>query len=228
MRGTFFLEGAGWNSNNTAALRTMVSAGTMEVASHTWSHTNLTYDHALNFSQTGGANCTVAFDGATITCDCDGTDYDQTCDTTATATDTLGEIITALHSKKGWTVAKSTTGGQAANNIYDNAKATSFTNLLATAEPCDIDFDRTGYTTGLFKDEIADAKTWMAGTLVNGAGNVTDGQTGATYVCNSLAAPYNAFDAESEAAAKASGYLISRGTLDTETATGTYYGLQYG
>lgn len=182
-------------------VRTLLQGGTMEIGLHGYSHTSLIYAHALNFSQAGGANCTVAFDGSTITCDCDDTDYDQTLDTTNASYDTVGEIVTALNGSKGWTVAKSTTDSQTASYISDSALATSFASMGATAEPCDIDFDRTGIESGLLKDEMADAKTLLENTVVNGAGNITDPQTGNTYQVNSFGATYYLGDATTKAAA---------------------------
>ena len=183
--------------------RALMSRGVFEIGLHGYSHTNLTYANALLFSQTGGSNCTVAFDNTTITLNCDGTDYDNTLDTTNAAYDTIVEIVSALNGVKGWTVAKSTTGSQTASSISDSALATSLATLLATPEPCDITFNRAGIGEGLFKDEIADAKDFLEDSIINVLGNLTDPQTGATYSVNTYGATYNAGDAATKAAAYA-------------------------
>jgi len=198
MAGSFFIEQASWNTSNNDNLVSMDSDGYLLPAVHSYSHTNLTYSHALNFSQAGGSNCTVAFDGSSITLDCDGTDYDGTLDVTDSNYDTVSEIITALNGTNGWTVAKSSTDGQDDTRIYDNCLASSFATMSATAEPCDIDLDRSGYSTGFFKNEISDPKAWLAGIL------------GREVV--SFGAPFNALDTDSRAAIISSGYALGRGS----------------
>lgn len=203
VKGTYFLNQTQWDSGDTADLQAMVLTGAMSVGAHGYSHSDLNYSHGLNFSQTGGTTCTAAFDGTTITEDCDGSDYDNTYITTGK---TLGEIITALNGVKGWTVAKSTTGSQSASNISGNIKASSFAVLTATAAPVDLDFNlQADLLAGYWKDEMADPKAWLT-ALINASGDITDPQTGSTYVCNSLGFPFNTYTAGAYAAARTAGF----------------------
>lgn len=186
-----------------------------EVGLHGYSHTNLSYKHALTFTYGGAdANPTVTFtavvdsgDGV-IHLETDGND-DLDIDTTSASYDTLGEIV-ALSGTSNWAIAKSTTVGQTANQISLSIKAIALATKAQTAAPCDIDFDRTGYNRGFFKAEITDAIEELA-DLVNANGTVTAGQTGEAYVPLTMAAPYNAWDRDARQAAIDAGLKAARG-----------------
>lgn len=225
MKGTWGVYPYTLDAGDYAAVREIAAGGTVEIAVHGGYHTDLIYDHALNFSQSGGSNPTVAFDGTTITLSCDGTDYDNS----YVVTDkTIDEIITALNGVKGWTVAKSTTDSQIATQINGSQPATVLATLTETAAPVNIDFDKTtadctgGGCSAFYKTNVYDAKSYMADTVVNGAGNVTDPQTGATYVANTLLAPYNDLDTDSKTAIRTSGYTNSRCVAGAVYAVGNY------
>lgn len=204
-KGTFYLEGSNWDFENNNDLRNMVSGGVMEVANHSWSHTNLTTTHAINISQTGGVNCSASFNGSTINLDCDGSDYDQIIDTTDANNDTLGEIVTRYSSVKGWTLIK------ASSYVYDKTKASSLLISVSTTVPCSLDFDLSGIdgSVGLIKDEIFDSKTWLT-SLINENGDVVDGQTNSAFVAQSFGYPNNSGTEVSRAATINANYTNAR------------------
>jgi hypothetical protein len=64
---------------------------------------------------------------------------------------------------------------------------------------------------GFFKGEICDAKTQLA-AMINGGGNITDPQTGATYVTRSM---YSGLNADFDTVVKAAGFITNVGTTMT-------------
>lgn len=239
--GTFYVElvnsSGSLSSEEVSNLRSLIENGIMEVASHSHSHVNETYDHAMTFNNTTGANCTVAVNTGIITLNCDGTDYDETIDTTTASYDTIAEVV-AYNGTKGWSVSKSATDSQNTSFIHNHTplytdSVSVLSDQSAAAVPGDVDFDRTGYDTGVFYSEITYPKTALA-TLVNAAGSITDPQTGTTYTVNSFGQPYNASDTDARAAIKSAGYTNGRGFADGDyheaflTATDLYYGSVFG
>jgi len=210
MSGTYFVSQSEWKEANTASLRQMVSDGVMEVGAHGYSHTSLSYTHALRFSYTGrDTNPTVAMTpGRMIQMRTNEGNDNLDIDTTDMGYDTIGEIV-AVHSHN-WTIIKSPTGGQLDSLQRDACRASSMAAQEATPAPCDIDFDTSGYSAGLFRDEILEPKTWMADMLINGDGDIRDPQTGMTYVCRTFAAPFGRQSGASQQAAMNAGYLMSR------------------
>jgi hypothetical protein len=226
MKGTWYLPIANLSSSNYAAVRALVANGTIEVAAHAAYHTALTYAHGIRVTvASGGANPTVAFDGTTITLSSDGRTA-ITIDTSAAAKDTIGEICTTYADDGGgtWTLARSTTDSQIDAQIDNTTPATTLKTMTATAVPTDIDFDQitadcTGGTGSPFWDVmIYDARTTTA-SVVNGAGDVTDPQMGAVYVCNSQSNPFNLSNINVETATRTSGFTNAR--------AGTYTGAQH-
>ncbi|MBE0534669.1 MAG: hypothetical protein IH624_03305 [Phycisphaerae bacterium] len=205
MKGTFFT----WTIDPVIP-RAMLRRGVMEIGWHTRSHTNLTHDHAVAVTYAGAdTNPTVELTagGALQFRTTEGND-DADIDTTNASYDTIGEIVAAAPAN--WTLAKSTTNGQTATSTSDSALVTSLLVAGPTAVPCDLDFDRTSYNAGLFKDELLDPRTAWAATM-NALGGITDPQTSAVYAVRTLACPYNGMDDDVSAAIRLSGYVMGRG-----------------
>jgi hypothetical protein len=190
------------------SVREMVADGVMEFANHGWTHSRLTNEHALYFTNSTATNPTVSFDGTTITLDADGTDHDLSM--TITETTTLEDVINEFDGVSGWTCERSPTDGQIIDSINLPTKASSLLPMPATAAPCDIDFDRTGIESGLFKSEMSDSKLYAEDIIVNGGGDIIDPQTGEVYACNSFGATYNSGDDATRTAAIAAGYTNYR------------------
>jgi hypothetical protein len=205
-KGTFFLEQVSWNTNNNAPLRTMVENGTMEVAIHSYTHSDLSLTGKI-FEVTKTAE-TITIDrdtdGGTITLS-DGSSI------IGFKTKTLAAIKTELESL-GATVTPSSiysTAFSVGGKVYSLALGEVIANGNGVNQ-IDLLIDDTG-ASGYFKTEMADPKTWLANTVVNGAGNVADGQTAATYVCNSFGLPYNTNVTEARTAGRTLNFTNLRG-----------------
>jgi hypothetical protein len=207
-RGTFFVDGSAATRNGYISDINAIwngGAGTFELGAHTWSSTILPYTNLLNFSQVGGSNCTVAYDGTTVTCECDGADYDQTYIAT---NKNIGEIITALNAKKGWTVVQSSTGGQTAILVSTYMKTSSIAVKGVTAVPTDLVADTTAdCTVGLYKDEMADMLTWMSSNFSG-------------WNLNIMATPGGQTSSGVNTAAKTCGYNSNRNGYSAATTAG--------
>jgi len=201
-------------------IRDLISDETLELASHGYSHTAVITDHALTVTYIGSdTNPTVEFTEDRILQfrTTEGND-DADIDTTNPSYDTLNEIITAAPA--GWTITKSVTVGY----VGDRAKATSLVVQGITAVPCDIDFDKSSYDTGFYKDEIIDPKAHLTETI-NAEGNITDPQTGNTYECRTYTVPGTYVDDASKQAVINAGYIFGRGgMLGTQQPTYVSYG----
>jgi len=209
MKGTFATYLKGYDSSFAAEASAMVKRGTMEVAAHSYSHSILTHTNVLSFSYSGSdTNPQVSMDSNRIIhlTTTEGND-DITIDTTNASYDTVGEIISAYNGTNNWSISKAETSG-----IEDAVKATSFSEMTATTAPCDLPYDRSGYNSGFFNDEItsvrSDIKAW-----VNPSNSVTDPQTGSSYTPNTFVCPGNYEDTAVASAIKDAGYLIGRGNL---------------
>lgn len=212
--GTWFVEGANWNTDNNAALRTLVTNGTMEVASHSWSHSDLAVADALKIWDTS-ANVTISRAADTITT-AGGTVEGFKAKTLAAI---KTELEAAPHSL---TVTKVDAAYE--SNAPGAIDATAKGEVLKDSGPgTTVTVLVTDETAGLFKAEMVTPKAWLADTIINGAGNVTDPQTAATYVVNSFGSPYNTRSALSIAAAKAAGFTSGRNYgYQTHASTNLY------
>jgi hypothetical protein len=200
-KGTYFLQQDIWNTANNAALRTMVSNGVMEVGSHSYSHSSLELaDGDKIFDVTKGAE-TITIDrtAGTITLSGGGS-------VTGFKTKTLAQIKTGLEALGAtvtgtaiYVAGSPTTGTIGQGTLGEVIKAG------VAANEIDLLVDATA-ASGYYKTEISDPKTWLATTIINGAGNVTDPQTGVTYVCRSFGSPFNKYDADANTAMIAAGY----------------------
>lgn len=195
---------------NYSDARAILTAGRLEVGLHGRTHHDLTLTHALRFSQTGGTSPTVAFDGRYITCACTEPEFSQVIDTQAETANTTAKIIANYSGQKGWTISKSTTDGQATGGNADFTSPRSYAAMAATAAPCDIDFDRTGISQGVFKDIIADGVADLEQRII-GPG-ITDPQTGQPYRCRTFGATYNAGDLTVAQAVRDAGLDVYRYT----------------
>jgi hypothetical protein len=204
LKGCFVVDQAAWNTANNSILRGMVSTGTMEIGSHSYSHSDLNLTgNAFSITKTGK---TVNIDRTTDTI---------TVSDTVTVTGYKAKTLTAIRSELtagGATVgalATNLSGSTLGESLADSsgAKDSPYTTQLL--------IDTTG-TTGYFKVEITDPKAWLADTVINGAGNVTDPQTGATYVANTFASPFNVYNANAAVAIRTAGYT-NAGSTSTQT-----------
>lgn len=206
--GTFFLEGVTWNSANTPSLREMVGRGVVEVGTHTWTHSDLELSGKL-------WDVTKAFETVTI---------DRTANTITLSgggvvagfrSKTLAVIKTELEAL-GATVTPTTlysTTFSVSDKIYSLAKGEVINDLVAgTAVDILVDVTAEG---GLYRAELRDAKALLESEI----GEVTDPQTGRTYVCNSIGCPYNGSNSSARSAGIASGFLSMRGMYSTDTST---------
>lgn len=197
-------------AGGTLSTSTVVPPGVIEVGSHSYSHTPLAYQYALNFTQTGGTSPTVTFDGTTITCTASGGDYTVTCTTTGKS---FGYIINQINGVKGWTCALSSTSSQNPLLMSNSTLASSLATLVTTAAPCDIQFAN-GVGGQFFVDEEATPRTTMT-NYINPSGTLIDPQTGLPYVCNSFGAPYDGNCANGVAELLTAGYTSGRSNLST-------------
>ena len=217
-KGTYCLETGCWPGGYTPALRKIIEDGVMEVGCHSYSHSELSYSHALTFGYSGaGGNPSMTFDGSTIFLTTSEGIDDLLIDVTAPGSSTITDVIVNYNGVNNWSIAYSSTDGQDPD-LLQSARCSSLAPTEATAVPCDLDFDRSGYDAGLFKDEITDPKAWLT-TTVNAEGSVIDGQTGQPYVCNSWASPYNVYDTDIRTAVMDAGFLA--GTMNTGIASTT-------
>jgi len=213
-KGSFFVHTN--NLDIIDSLRILVQGGVMEIAPHTYSHTNLTYDHALHFEYSGSdANPTVELDSSrVIRLRTDGSD-DVDIDTTQSNADTLGEIIDNFSGTNNWTISYSTTDGQDPDCIRASCKAESLAEMAATAAPCDIDFLKEtdcdgGNCEGFYKTEIYEPKVDLT-NAINSEGNIIDPQTGQVYEARTFVPPFGAGDNNVMEALRTSGYIGAAG-----------------
>lgn len=209
MQGTYFLSQCSWNSDNTAALRAMVADGVMEVGCHSYSHSPLLCTGALAISYAGSdTDPTVEFTSAGVLRlrTAQGTD-DRDIDTADPRRNTIGGIV-ALSGINNWVIAKAATEGL---YVRDACLASSMATQPRIGTPAVIPLDVSGCDAGFLKDEITNPRIWMTRVLVNGNGDVLDGQTGLVYVCRTFAPAFGPQTAASRQACMDAGYLISRG-----------------
>ncbi len=204
-KGTWYLNQFSWNSADSPALRTLVEDGIFEIASHGYTHTKMTITGTIFTVTKGAETITTDRSANTITLSGGGT-------VSGFRAKTLGEIKTEL---EGFGASVATTnygiGGVRAESlgeVFDDGAANNILEVL---------HDATG-ATGLEKSEIADVKGLLT-SEVNDAGDVTDGQTGATYACNTFGFPYNDSSADNRAACRAVGYLGSQSGASYSTLT---------
>jgi hypothetical protein len=228
-KGTFFLNryktyalratDNGWNTSDDAALRTMVTDGTMEVAIHSAAHSDMTLTDDATIWTVGTGSVTMARTGGTdgnglITYSGGGTVDQFRIKTLATIKLELNALGANLSDGAIYNSGECTT-----NKIQDTALGEVIKEAAAGTTSIALYVDTTVANGGLYKAEMADPKAWLADTIINGEGNVTDPQTGATYVCNSFASPYNAWNAAGATAASNAGFIGARGNMDFSWTT---------
>ena len=216
MRGTYYLTKCSWDNRNAEALRSMVAGGTMEVGCHAYSHSPLICTSAVLVDYQGSdTGPTVDFTpgGIIQLRTVEGTD-NHDIDTGNSNCDTVGEIV-ALSGIKHWVITKALTDGI---GLRDACLASSMAIQAAMPAPCTIALDTCGYHAGFFKNEITDPKKWMTDSLINGNGDIIDGQTGKTYVCRTFAPPFGPQTVASRQACIDAGYLLSRGSPPIDVA----------
>lgn len=200
--GSFYLTGHDWSLwGNDDKLRSMVMDGTIEVGSHSNTHSDL---------QLTGTIATVTRDMDTVTVDRAANTISLSGGGTVAGfrTKTLAQIRTELESlgatfvpTVGW--GTSVPGGiktDTYGEVLNNSAAGNQLMLL---------IDNTA-ATGYFKVEIADAKSTLT-MLVNALGPVIDGQTGSPYICSGFAFPYNNESGAGRRAVIASGFAYGAG-----------------
>jgi hypothetical protein len=222
MEGTWFIDQDGWEEGSYSATvpRTFLTAGVIEIAAHSYSHTDLDIAHAGFIDCTagcgGGEQYKIDQTAGEIYIDEDGDNSEEA---------TYSISTNDLEAFDDWLEGG---GGGGLSNTWDTeegddpgAEARLDMGLLLTsladtggwlatgdmALDIGTDTDCSDGCDGFYEDEIKNVKTWMADTLINGGGNLTDPQTGATYVARTFANPYNANDADYRAATKSSGYI---------------------
>jgi len=182
-----------------------VQGGVLEIGSHGYTHSLLTVTGAIFTVTKGAETITTDRTADTITLSGGGT-------VSGFRAKTLGAIKTELEGF-GATVTTSSYGvggirAESLGEAFDDGTAVNTLEIL---------HDATG-ATGIEKAEITDAKAILAAE-VNALGDVTDGQTGATYVCNSFGFPYQASNAGLRAAVRAAGYTASQSSISYENLT---------
>jgi len=215
-KGTWFVDVRYATSSYLDQLRSLIQEGVMEVAAHTYSHTVLTYDHALHFEYTGSdTNPTVELDSSRIIhLRTDGSD-DVDIDTTQSDADTLGKIINHYSGTNNWIISKSSTGEQQPDHIGSNCRSEALAEMAATAAPCDIDFLKEtncedGNCEGFYKTEIYEPRIDLT-NAINSEGNITDPQTGQIYETKTFVPPCGEGDENVIEALRTSGYLGAGG-----------------
>ena len=214
-KGSFFIYTHDNPENIADELRALIQDGVMEIGAHTYSHTDLIYNHALHFEYSGSdANPTVELDSSrVIHLRTDGSD-NVDIDTTQPDADTLGEIISNYSGTNNWTISKSSTDGQNPSNITDICKSECLAEMSATSAPCDIDFWKVtnceNGCPGFYGSEIYEPKVEIT-NLINAEGNVIDPQTGQTYEARTFVPPFGAGDEDVVEALRTSGYIGAGG-----------------
>ncbi len=204
MQGCFAVPTAGIDSTDATELKTMVSGGNMEVTAHSWSHPNLSYTHGIYISYSGtDSNPTVTVTSSEIQLTTDEGNDDLIIDR---STDTTFGDINAYSGEHNWVINNSTTDGQTGNFSTWMLTSSLVSSMSATAAPCDIDLDRSGISSGYFKNEIADNISQLEGWI----GDTIDPQTGVIYKCTDYVAPYGGGDSDVKAAVMAAGYKTFR------------------
>jgi len=201
-RGTWSVNQYNWSSGDTPALRELVRDGTMEIVSHGYTHTRMTTTGTVFTVTKGEETITTDRTADTITLSGGGT-------VSGFRAKTLGAIKTELE-ELGATVTPDGdnygVGGiraESLGEVFDDGTAVNTLEIL---------HDSTA-ATGLEKVEIADAKALLTAE-VNAAGDVTDGQTGETYVCHAFTFPYTDSDEGLRSAVRAAGYWGSFSCTD--------------
>jgi hypothetical protein len=209
---TFCLWVSPWNSGDNAAVRTALANGNIEIASHSFSHPSATATTLGILTSSSGTNPSYKLDltAHTFSVKTDETTWDCVIDigvnNDKNFTAIIAEIRTATSNH--WNITYDTFNSIA---MTGNVKAFACNDTAGyIAIATHIALNLSGYTVGFYKEEITDPKAYIADTIVNGAGNITDPQTGTTYVCNSYVAPGDRYDANYAAALKAAGFWGQR------------------
>lgn len=177
--GTYSVDGDRWVAGNTTALQTMASNGTMSIASHTMSHSDLSLADGTALINIGTGTVTVNRGTDTIS-------YSGGGSVTGFKAKTLAAIKTELDGLGANTSATAAYGDQTVGKIGTTAKGEVLKDGT-TISSLNLLIDSTA-ATGLFKAEMVDAKSWLE-TLIGGG-----------YTCYSLTAPYDKVSTESRTA----------------------------
>jgi hypothetical protein len=210
MHGTWYVDAYNVLPSNYAAVRSLVQNGTMEVGCHTGTHVNLVTVNNIGTLSGSGTNPQYKVDQSlrqfSLKTDEGTWDYTYSFNDVINFSNMLVAIKTATGNH--WGTGGITNGGV----LVTSLKEVGWTNL---ATPIALDKTNSdcsyGTCSGLYKDEIYDAKAWLIQTVV---GNLIDPQTGTTYACNSFAYAYNAHDSKKEQAVRTSGFTSSSGYDD--------------
>jgi hypothetical protein len=192
--GSYFLTQATWGAGDNAALRAMVSGGTMEVALHGYSGTYISLTgNAFSITEAGKtiaidrtADTLTVSDTVTVTGFRAKTLNSIRTELTAGGVDSLGALATNLDGDTLGEVLADSSGAQ----------ASPYTAQLL--------IDTTG-ATGLYATEMKNPKAWLT-SIINASGNVTDPQTGATYACRTYGSNGNSTSADTRTAAIGMGF----------------------
>lgn len=193
MKGTWYTNISNLSADSYAGIRTMLSRGVIEVGLHGYTHDNLTatgdvfsitkVGHTINIDRTGNQ---IVVDGAAP----------------VTVSGFKTKTLTAIRSEL-------TAGGCTLGAIQNGLDASNFGEIMADSAGAQASpytpqllIDTTA-ATGYYYVQVKYGRQVLEGTVINGAGNVTDPQTGATYELHSYGATYNGGNANTKAAVTA-------------------------
>jgi len=205
MKGTYFLEKLRWKSENNSALRTMVSNGTIEIGSHSFTHSDLSVSGKLWDITKGIETITIDRESDTITLSGRGSVYgfkSKTLEAIKLELIAMGVTVTASSIyATGSGLPGTVDGADELGESIADATATKQVDLL---------IDITG-ASGYFKTEITDPKAWLADIIINDSSTIIDPQTDSTYTTRSFGLPYNANSSNARSAVMAAGYSTGNG-----------------
>lgn len=216
--GTWYMEGGQVNTpsyfDEVRSLLTDVDIGGIwEIAGHSYSHSAFDGTVAGTLSCTGCSDPRYRINGGYLEVDenADGTmDYSSTQVHLGTA---VSDISTQSPNTWSVTYAISGTGKAMTGTVLVNSCTEVGWTALSTAVDLDRDSDSDctgGVCDDYYKNETYDIINTINNTIVNGGGNLTDLQTGATFQVRSFATPYGVYNSGFNSAIKTSGFINNR------------------
>ncbi len=199
--GSYFTTIAQWISSNNAALREIVSDGNIEVGCHSYSHSDVSVTGKIFDVTKGAETITISRTTETIVLSGGGT-------VSGFKTKTLAAIKAELEGLGATVTGSAIYGTSAASGKIQSLSLGEVIADGSAVNQIDLLIDNTA-ATGFYKTELVDSKSYLADTIINGDGDVIDGQTGVKYVCRSFGAPYQNSSVDARLAAIASGYICA-------------------
>jgi hypothetical protein len=216
LKGSWFINAGSartWNGQvaNTfengalQSMRSVLSGGVVEIGSHSWSHSPQLASMTSLGTLAGPAGSKLTIDATHVRFlnSSNAVLYEQAWDDSTC----FGQVFYSLESNKtvrselsGWSITYAQSG---ANLMTPDVKIKQLAPQAATVVPVTMTL-----ASNFLEVESADSKAKLEALL----GDLADPQTGAAYVCNTIATPYGTHDDTSRARYKTDGYFGCRCT----------------